>query len=237
MLQNKVTDFMRQDLCLLNRLLYNKLDTLGAIKMQHYYINDYKVSFDPIKHQYWVDDNPIISVTQLIDTLWPRPFKNVDPEILKQAAEKGTALRDMIEHYESDGQKTFHPEMQGYLALKSQHQINVLENEKIVLLHHHGVVVAAGSFDMVIESPYIKGQGIVDVKRMAHLDEKRLSLQLNLYKLGYEQTYKKRIDYLKCIHIRNRYYRYIDVPLHPLEAKDTLKQYLEKYPLEYSRYI
>ncbi len=205
--------------------------------MQHYLINEHEVSFDPLKHQYWVDQKPVISITQLIDSLWPRPYKNVDKEILKKAANRGIELRDMIEHYERYGQKTYHTEMQGYLALKSQHQINVLENEKIVLLHHHGVIIAAGRFDMVVESPYIKGLGIVDVKRMAHLDETRLSLQLNLYKLGYEQTYKKRIHYLKCIHIRNRYHRYVDIPNNLTYAKDIIEKYIEKHPLDYTDYL
>ncbi len=204
--------------------------------MEHYRINDYSVTFDPIKHQYWVDEKPIISVTQLIDEFYPKPYKNVDPEILKKAAERGNALHDMIEYFERFGRKTYHVEMHSYLALKTQHQFDVLDNEKIVLIQHHGVVIAAGRFDMVIQSPFMQGLGIADVKRMAHLDEKRLTLQLNLYKLGYEQTYKQRIDYLKCIHIRNRYHNYIDIPVDTTLVKSILDRYVEKHPIDFTAY-
>ncbi len=204
--------------------------------MEKHRIGEYEVLFDPVNHHYFVDGNRVISVTQIIDHVLAKPYKNVDPEILKKAADRGTALHDMIEHYERYGQKTYHVEMRGYLALKAQHQIQVLENEKIVLLFRGGIPVAAGRFDMVVQSPYIKGLGIVDVKRMAHLHEDRLTLQLNLYKLGYEQTYKRRISYLKCMHIRNGYHDYVDVPKNRELVDKTLDAYFEKHPIDYTLY-
>ncbi len=204
--------------------------------MEHHRIGEHDVTFDPINHQYTVDGTPVFSVTQIIDEILEKPYKNVDPVILEKAAEKGLHLHDMIEHYERFGKKTYHPEMQGYLALKTQYQINVLKSEQIVLLYHNGIVIAAGRFDMVVSSPYMKGLGIVDVKRMAHLDEPRLKLQLNLYKLGYEQTYKENIDYLKCLHIRNRYKRYVDVSVDRAYANKLINLYLNKHPIDYSKY-
>lgn len=205
--------------------------------MIHYEINDYTVAFDPENHDYFVDGIKVASVTDIVDEMLPRTFKKVDPEILKKAALRGLELHDMIENYERHGTKVYHKEMQGYLALKTQHQIHVLENEKLVLVHHHGVVIAAGRFDMIVESPYIKGLGIADVKRMAHIDELRLKLQLNLYKLGYEQTYKQKISYLKCIHIRNRYHQYLDIPKDKNHTLDILDAYIEKHPIDYTMYL
>ncbi len=204
--------------------------------LETYEINDHIVTFDDTTHTYTVDQKPVISVTQLIDMFYPKPYKNVDLEILKKAAKRGNQLHDMIEQYERFNKKTYHIEMHGYLALKTQHQFRVKESEKIVLIYHDGIVIAAGRFDMVIESPYIKGLGIADVKRMAHLDETRLILQLNLYKLGYEQTYKTRINYLKCIHIRNRYYNFIDIPINKKPIDKLIQQYLEKHPIDYTHY-
>ena len=205
--------------------------------MKYFKISEYDVSFNQVNHAYYVDGVAVASVSDIVDEMFPRSLGKVDPDILKKAAERGTELRDMIETYERYNQKTYHKEMQGYLALKTQHQFDVLENEVIVLLHHHGVVIAAGTFDMIVRSPYIKGQGIVDVKRAAHIDEKRLTLQLNLYKLGYEQTYKEKINYLKCIHIRNRYHRYLDIPKNKEFTKETLDKYIEKHPIDYTRYL
>lgn len=202
--------------------------------MKYYTINDYTVGFDSETHQYLVDGKPVVSISQIVSSIYPLHYKNVDPELLKKASEKGNQLRDMIEAFERFGNKTYHPEMQGYLALKNQHQITVVESEKIVLLYHHGAVIAAGTFDMIVESPYIKGLGIADVKRMRFLHEERLKLQLNLYKLAYEQTYKKRINYLKCFHIRNRYHAYIDIAVDVDFTKKVLDRYITKNPIDYT---
>ncbi len=205
--------------------------------METYRVGDHDVTFDPSEHRYWVDGIEVASVSQIVQTIHPRKTKNIDPEILKKAAQRGNELHDMIEHYERHGIKTYHPEMQSYLALKTQHQFDVMESEPLVLLHVDGAVIGAGRFDMVVRSPYIKGEGIADVKRMAHLDEQRLRLQLNLYKLAYEQTYKRKISYLKCIHIRNRHHRYVDILIDKTLAKDALDAYLEKHPIDFRAYL
>ena len=196
-------------------------------------INDHVVTFDPHHHQYTVDGVNVVSVTQIVDALMPKMYQRVDPEILRIAALRGTELHDMIERFETKGEKTYHVEMQSYLSLKAQHQFQVIDNEKIVLIYDGGQVVAAGRFDMIVKSPYIKGLGIADVKRMAHLNEERLKLQLNLYKLGYEQTYKKKIHYLKCIHIRYQHHQYVDVMVDANYVKTMLRRYLSLNPIHH----
>lgn len=191
-------------------------------------IQDYLVTLSKEDHRYTVNGKAVISVTQLIDALLGKPYKRVDPTILEKAALKGTQLHDMIERYERFDERTMHPEMATYLRLKKQHQFEAVDNEKIVLIMHHGEVIAAGRFDMIVKSPYIKGFGIVDVKRSLHLDEARLKLQLNLYKLGYEQTYRKKIHYLKCLHIRNRSGEYLDVSVDREYVDRMLDKYFDK---------
>jgi hypothetical protein len=188
-------------------------------------VEHYLIEFEEESHQYYVDHIPVISVTQLIKELLPSPYKRVDPTILARAAERGTELHDAIEHFEKTGEVSHLTEFKNYLKLKKQHQIDVVNNEQIVVISHLGVVIAAGRFDMVVTSPFMKGFGIVDVKRMAHLHPTHLALQLNLYKLGYEQTYKTPIAYLKCMHLRGHHYEYVDV----LFDKVLIQKYLNKY--------
>jgi hypothetical protein len=197
--------------------------------METNYIGIYKVTFDPISHQYTVDDKPVKSVTQLISDMLPKTYKNVDPAILKKAADKGIALHDAIERFERFGEVSPLQEFRSYLHLKRFHAIHVLENEKIVVVSHHGVPICAGRFDMIIESPHQKGKGIADVKRTAHIFPNHLSLQLNLYKLGYEQTYKEPISYLKCLHLRYDHADYIDVAVDKKMLLDVLDAYYDKY--------
>ncbi|MDA0872091.1 MAG: hypothetical protein O2987_04385 [Firmicutes bacterium] len=193
-------------------------------------VEDYYIEFDAETHQYWVDHVPVISVTQLIKEILPSPYKRVDPTVLARAAERGTELHDAIEHFEETGEISHLTEFKNYLKLKKQHQIDVVKNEQIVVISHLGVVIAAGRFDMIVTSPFMKGQGIVDVKRMAHLHQTHLSLQLNLYKLGYEQTYKTPISYLKCIHLRGHHYEYVDIMFDKALLQRSLNKYVDLHP-------
>jgi len=205
--------------------------------MQTYRINAHDVLFESENHQYIVDGRHVPSITQMIDDMSPSRAPKVDAEILKKAAKSGNDLKRMIMNYETEGLKTYHKEMQSYIALKRQHQLDAVHTQPIVLLYDSGVVIAAGRFDMVVRSPYIKGLGITNIKRSRHLNHERLTLQLNLYKRAYEQTYRKRIDYLKCIHIRNRYNQYVDIPLNHKEAHALIKSYTDKHPLDYEAFI
>jgi len=194
-----------------------------------YLINNHAVTFDPGTHTYYVDQVPVVNIGTLVDTVFPRNTAKVDPEILMKAAAKGQALKDMIIRYEQDAVKTYDTEMQSYLNLKRQHQFDVLENDVIVLLHQNSRIVAAGSVPLILTSPYMKATGLAVIKRAAHIDMKRLKLQLNLYKLAYEQTYRKKLSYLKCVHIRGYHHTYLDVPVDTTQTKIELEKFLEEH--------
>ena len=205
---------------------------VGLMEIQN--IEDYVVEFNPANHTYKVDGKPVISVTQLVDSVLPKRYKKVDPEILRRAAERGNELHDMIEQFEVNGVVSSSIELRSYMNLKRQHSFEALENEKMVVISHFGVPIAAGRFDMVVRSPLIKGIGIADVKRTLHIAEEHLKLQLNLYKLGYEQTYKKPVHYLKCIRVRNRFNEYLDVPVDKEFTRLKIEEYLEKNPIDFT---
>ncbi|TVP96739.1 MAG: hypothetical protein EA374_00745 [Acholeplasmatales bacterium] len=200
--------------------------------MTVYKLNDHTIHFDSIKHQYVVDGKPVMSVSQLIATLMPRKTARIDPIRLEKAAEKGQSLQAMIKDYEAHALKSVHPELTSYLNLKRAHQFDVLDQNCPILIKHHGVVIAAGMFDLLVTSPHQKGQGIAQIKRMIHLDLPRIRLQLNLYKLGYEQTTRQKLHYLKCLHIRHRHAEYIDIPQDTALAKTALNTYWNQHNLD-----
>lgn len=194
-------------------------------------VGEHLVTFDSETHTYAVDGKPVISVTQLIKDVLPQTYRNVDPEILRRAALRGTELHDAIEQFEVAGEMSDLLEFKYYRKLKRQHQFEVKKSEQMVVIKHHGMIICAGRFDMVVKSPHIKGKGIADVKRTAHLFQDHLKLQLNLYKLGYEQTFKEPIHYLKCIHLRNHHHEYVDVSVDAKFVKYYLDMYVDKHEL------
>ena len=192
--------------------------------------DDYEVKLDP-EHHYIVNGKKVDSISYIINALCKKPYKKVPEERLEIAKEKGLNLKTIIFNYEKDNITITHPELTSYKALKKQHQFDVLECEKVIILKHQGHIIAAGTLAMLVRSPFIKGLGIAIIKRSQHLDQERLKLQLNLYKLGYEQTFKKRVRYLKCIHIRHRYHNYVDVSIDTEFTKRMLDWFIELHPL------
>ena len=206
--------------------------------MKKYIVNDYTITFDEINHQYYLDGIKIASISSIANSFYPnKQTKRVDAKILEEAALKGNLLKEKIHKYETETIKTYDAEMQSYITLKNQHQFFMVDFSPLVLLRHQGTIIAAGRFDMVVESPFINGLGLVSVKRSSHIREDYLNFQLNLYKLAYEQTYKKPLHYLKCIHIRNRHHAYLDIALNQEMTKQMLDDYLIKYPIDYRLYL
>lgn len=169
--------------------------------------------FRPDTHTYIYDGVTIPSVTQLISKILPSTYKNVDPFVLQQAAEKGISLHKEIELYETKQIIGTSQEFKNYLKLKTLYDFEVVDNELMILVEHEGQPICAGRLDMIINSKQEIGMGIADIKRTYQLNLDYLNLQLNLYKIGYEQTYNQTIDYLRCIHLRYQHHAYVNVSI------------------------
>ena len=176
--------------------------------------------FIPESHTYIYDGAVIPSVSQIVSKLFPSTYKDVDPFILQQAANKGILLHEEIERYETEGVRGRSEEFKNYIKIKNDYDFKVIKNEQMILIEHEGKPLCAGRLDMIIDSLQEIGCGIADIKRTYDLHMDRLKVQLNLYKIGYEQTYQKDIQYLRCIHLRYEHFQYVDVPI----EQDILKK-------------
>lgn len=164
-------------------------------------------------HQYFVDGQEVPSVTQLIGKLFPSEYQDVDPAVLARAAARGTELHAAIEDYEQHGLMSDLPEFRNYLRIKSTHRFDVVENEKLIFVEDEGQVICAGRLDMVIREN--NRLGLADIKRTYSLNTDKLTIQLNLYRLGYQQCYGETIHLLRGIHLRNQVADFVSIPLNP----------------------
>ncbi|MFU8793630.1 MAG: hypothetical protein ACNA7K_06350 [Acholeplasmataceae bacterium] len=178
------------------------------------------LEFIPKTHTYIYDGMIIPSVSEIVAKLFPSTYKDVDPFVLQQAANKGILLHKEIERYETEDVKGHSEEFKNYLKIKKNYDFKVIDNEQMILIEHEGQPLCAGRLDMIIDSMQETGIGIADIKRTYDLHMDRLMIQLNLYKIGYEQTYQKEIHYLRCIHLRYQHFSYVNVPI----DTDILKQ-------------
>jgi hypothetical protein len=199
---------------------------LGERVNQLEIINGKRVEYIDETHTYIVDGVEVPSVTQLISAVLPSPYKDIEPGVLKQAADKGIALHEEIEQFELHGIMGSSVEFNHYLYLKKKHLFEAVENEKLIIIEYKGKVVCAGRLDMIMHMEGMNGLGVGDIKRTYQLHMSHLKLQLNLYRLGYMQSYGKEITYLRCIHLRNWTYSFVEIDVDESYAKKGIEKYL-----------
>jgi len=193
-------------------------------------INGRTVTFNPESHLYLVDGVPVPSVTQVVREVLEWQYHDVDPAVLKRAADLGVALHKEIEDYENEGVIGYSMEFSNYLKLKGRHGFNVLESEKIIYIEIDGKVICAGRLDMILDDSMDETLILGDIKRTYNVHPEHLKLQLNLYRIGYEQCYGQDIGRLMCIHLRKHVHEIIPVPVDEAYALMMLRRFKESDP-------
>jgi hypothetical protein len=70
-----------------------------------------KAVFDPDLHKYWLGEKELSGLTKMISKqLFPNRYKDVDSEVLKKAAAKGSLIHNEIENFLETGNIGFTPE-------------------------------------------------------------------------------------------------------------------------------
>lgn len=173
-------------------------------------------------HLYLVDGIIVPSVSQLLRTRYGGEYATVAPAVLSKAAEAGTKMHADIQNYEETGAESGSKELHNYLFLKKHYAWEMKECEKIILIEHKGKFYC-GRFDMLVGIN--GGLGIIDFKRRSAVNKDELALQLNLYRIGYEQTYGEKIDTLAGIQLREDVRRYIKIPIKQELAEELIDDY------------
>lgn len=183
----------------------------------------HSVDFNEDLHQYKVDGHEVLSVTQFIKRLNPDKYTGVSEKTLQSASKRGTALHNAVEIYEQDGLPSNDiQEFRDYCFLKKHYGWEVVAQEKVVVLQYRGVTLA-GRFDQLQQL----GDKLIiaDLKNTATLDKEALAIQLNLYKMAFEQTYEMQVDGLKGIWLYKGKRKYIDIPVNYEHTIELLEQY------------
>lgn len=176
------------------------------------------------EHLYLIDGIRVPSITQILNSRFGHKYDYVDKEVLRKAAEAGTAVHDAIEAYCKDGTEADLPEVEGFKALLRQYGFLVIENEVPVILFDGDEPIAAGRVDMVLK---MDGQiGGADIKRTSALDKEYLAYQLNLYRVAYYQSYGIEWEFLRGIHLRNEVRRFVTIPINDELPWESVNEYI-----------
>lgn len=192
--------------------------------MDTYEIKGHILEYIDEIHCYLCDGIILPSVTKVLKVKFGDKYKGIDETVLKRASEKGTEVHNAIENYCKNGIESDLKELKNFKFLEKQYKFNVLDNEVPILIFKDDEPVAVGRLDLVLKDGEEVGLG--DIKRTSVLDKEYLAYQLNLYRIGYMQSYGKDIKFLKGLHLREDIRKYVNIPINEKMALELLDEYL-----------
>lgn len=193
--------------------------------METWNINGYELEYIDDIHTYLVNGVIVPSITQILKVKFGNKYDNVSKEVLRNAAEKGTAIHEAIENYCKTGEIADLKEVRNFIFLQKQYKFKVLENEVPIILFRNDEPIAAGRLDLVLDINGVTGGG--DIKRTSVLDKDYLAYQLNLYRIGYRQCYGIEWEFLKGLHLREDTRKFINLPINENMAWQLVDEYLK----------
>lgn len=182
------------------------------------------LEFDADTHEYIYDGVLLPSVTSVLDN---SKYLGVNKSILKASAEYGTMVHRLIEEYEVENTvpREIPIELRNYLFLKRVYGFKPMYNELPLVIWHNEEPVLAGTCDLV--STWLDYTCIEDYKVRASVDKEQTALQLNLYKIGVEQSYGIKVDKLFVIQLKGTTRRRAELPVNKEYAQSVLIEKLK----------
>lgn len=193
--------------------------------MNQWEIKGHVLEYIDESHQYLVDGVCVPSVTQILKAKFKKKYADIDKEVLARAASSGTAVHEAIEIYCKEGIDLGLKEVKNFQFLQKHYKFDVLDNEVPIILFKDDIPIAAGRLDLVLKIDDKIGGG--DIKRTSSLDKEYLAYQLNLYRIGYFQSYGVEWEFLKGLHLREDTRRFVDIPINEEMAWGLVDLYLK----------
>ena len=188
-------------------------------------MNGHIVEFIPEQHIYVIDGIITPSVSEILAFKFD-DYSGVPREMLQRASERGTELHKAIEEYENTMKTSELKELKNYQFLKKHYGFENIDNEVTVMYERDGRTLYAGTLDQLIK---IDGKlGINDFKRVSAPNKNKIAYQLNLYRLAYEQTFNRKIDFLAFTHLREDVRKFRRLPIDEETALELVQEYCER---------
>lgn len=161
-----------------------------------------ELTFDERRHIYKLNGMAIPSVTTVMQPLSDNVYGNINDDILRHAAARGTAVHEAIENFVKFGIEDIPPEYKGYFNafLKWYEEHKVKPNGTEIRLYHKSLMYA-GTADMAAE---VDGEDtLVDFKTSASIQHMLCGVQLEAYSRAWEShTNKNEFKKKAIVHLR-----------------------------------
>ena len=182
--------------------------------------NGAEVDFYPETHTYVVNGRVVPSVTTLLSTVYGNAYAAVNEELLKRAAEYGTAVHEDIEQWikvrAANPDAVIispYPEVNNFFDfVEPVYHITPIATEKVVVLYgEDGHALAAGRFDLLCKVG--DDLTLVDFKTTSTIHKQLVTAQLNLYlRAAIQSGYISKMGAnLGVVHLSGEKSRYIPI--------------------------
>ena len=177
------------------------------------------VVFNAEHHTYHLGDKELKGVTStLVHRAFPKTYEGISPEVLANAAARGTMVHQAIQAYEDDFVLDGSLELQSYVAIKETYGLTHLASEYLVSDETH----YASSVDHV----FLDSNGniiLTDIKTTYEPHYENVALQLSIYKRFFEmQNPNLKVSAVALIWLRGEKSEYKVLPVWADEALDML---------------
>lgn len=204
----------------------------GSSGIASYSIRGHMVVFHEDSHEYYVDGVKVPSVTELVrkysELHGLDDYTTVPSGSPRKAAPKGTTIQQEIERYEKDGAEGSSEEFRNYLELKGKCGIKAESSGLPVLIFDgSGKPVCAGRLDLC--GTVMGGSAIIGIRRTAKIYKAKVSLQLNLYRLGYKESYGEPCESLYVLRLRRSASEFARIPVDENYAYALLRECLPSF--------
>lgn len=189
-----------------------------------YEYENYTLEFDDEAHRYIVNGIITPSVSKLLSLKFD-DYPNVPKAVLQAAADRGTEMHKAIEVYEKTGKESDLQEFRNYLFLKKHFKIENVENELPVAYFEDGLPVFAGTIDQVCRIDGVPA--INDFKRVSAPNKEKITYQVNLYRLAYNQTFGVEVKALSFMQLRESVRKITQLPINEEVIKAFLTEVKE----------
>lgn len=195
--------------------------------MQAWEIKGYTLEYDDDTHSYIVDGVIVPSVTQILGVKFGNKYAGVDRATLERAASRGTEIHKAIEDYCKGSRDNLLDikEVRNFRFLLNYNALWVRENETPIIITKGDEPIAAGRLDLILSDECNENTAVADIKTTSTLDKEYLAYQLNLYRIGYMQSYDIDITQLYGIHLREDKRKLVKIPINERAAWDIIAEY------------
>lgn len=160
-----------------------------------------ELRFEEKRHIYTLDNQILPSVTTVMQPLNNALYKGIDEEIMRMAADRGTAIHNAVENYVLYGIADIEPKYQGYFgAFMKFWEENSPEPLATESRLYHKIFRYAGTADL----PCVIGgkRILIDYKTSAAVNKMLTGVQLEAYAKAYD-SHGFKFDEKAIVHLKN----------------------------------